>query len=500
MPVKILLIEDNPDHILLTKRILSKAGADYQIDVVSEARKGIDKIFQKDYDLVLCDYRLPDYSALDILKEIRGKGKDLPFVVITSSGSEKIAVEAMKEGAYDYVVKDLQYQDVLPVVIQRSLSRYEAKKDKERLERELRESNEKLRQMYEVKSNFTSMVSHELRTPLTAIKEGIAIVLDGIAGEINSEQREFLETAKRNVDRLNRLINDVLDFSKLESKKMVFKMYDCDINEIIREVVRVHKPVAEEKGIYLKAELDSQMPEIKVDPDRINQVLNNLITNAIKFTNSGGITVSASKDERQGAVTVCVEDTGEGIKQEDLPRLFQKFQQLTRHKGGTGLGLAICKEIVESHGGRIWVESELGKGSRFKFTLPLVRRYKVLVIDDEEIVLDICEDILRRGGYSILRTQEGRQGIRIAETDRPDLIMLDMRLKDTSGYEVIGHLRSKRETSSIPILAITGYREELERIESRKDELDLPWLSKPFERDEFLSKVRSLLTIERNNN
>ena len=467
------------------------------MDYVSEANEGLNKVLQEDYDLILCDYRLPDLSALDILKQIRSRGKDLPFIVITSSGSEKIAVEAMKQGAYDYVIKDSQFQDTLPVVIQRSMERYKAEKDKKRLEEELRESNEKLKQMYAIKSEFTSMVSHELRTPLTAIKEGIAIVLDGAAGEINAEQREILDIAKRNVDRLNRLINDVLDFSKLESKKLVFKINRGNINEIIDEVMSIQRPVAEEKGLYLRAELDPDIPRIEFDPDRINQVLNNLVTNAIKFTSAGGITISVSK--RENTIIVCVKDTGEGIKKDDLPKLFQKFQQLSRRNQrgivGTGLGLAICKQIIEQHGGRIWVESQYGRGSEFKFVLPITHRNKILVIDDEEVILDTCEEILKRAGYIVLRAQEGMRGIQMARTDKPDLIMLDMRLKDTSGYEVIGRIRSSKETQDIPILAITGYREEIEKIKNQREELALPWLSKPFNREEFLSKIRSLLGL-----
>ncbi|MFQ5867779.1 MAG: response regulator [bacterium] len=495
--MKILLIEDNPDHALLTKRVLEKASQGYQVNSAREAEEGLRRIIEESYDLVLCDYRLPSLSALDVLKKMREKGQDLPFIVVTSSGSEKIAVELMKEGAYDYVVKDLSYEDTLPIVIQRAIDRYNAKKEKERLEKELRESNEKLKEMYTIKSEFTSMVSHELRTPLTAIKEGITIVLDGSAGGINADQREFLNIAKRNVDRLKRIIDDVLDFSKVESKKMVFKIQRCDINEIINEVVNTQKAVAGEKGLYLRTGLDSNMPRIEFDLDRISQVLNNLISNAIKFTETGGITVLSTKDQEQNIIQVCVKDTGEGIKKDDLPKLFQKFQQLRRagqrKTGGTGLGLAICKEIIEQHGGRIWGESEYGKGSEFKFILPTKRRYKILVIDDEEVTLDICEKFLKKSRYIILRSKKGMEGLKAAQANTPDLIVLDIRLNDISGYEVIGRLRSNKETASIPILAISGYADEIAKIENHKEELALPWIIKPFNNEEFLLKVKALL-------
>ncbi|MFH1338400.1 MAG: PAS domain S-box protein, partial [Candidatus Omnitrophota bacterium] len=154
MPIKIFLIEDNSDHILLTKRILQRADNSYQLDCASDAKEGLNKIFSHDYDVILCDYRMSELNALDILKEIKGRGKDLPFIVITSSGNEKIAVEAMKQGAYDYVVKDISYEDTLPVIIQRTIERYEAKKEKERVEAALRASEERFRSLIQNSSDI----------------------------------------------------------------------------------------------------------------------------------------------------------------------------------------------------------------------------------------------------------------------------------------------------------------------------------------------------------
>jgi len=382
-------------------------------------------------------------------------------------------------------------------VIERAMDRYRAKKEKEGLEEELKKSNKELQEMYEIKSSFTSMVSHELRTPLTAIKEGIAIVLDGSAGEINGQQKEFLDMARKNVERLKRLIDDVLDFSKLESKKMELKMSQADINELIREIAEPQKMVAQEKGLYVKAEICPEVPPIEFDRDRIAQVLNNLISNAIKFTESGGVTVSEVLGTQENTITVCVKDTGEGIKKEDLPKLFQKFQQLEgahgRKSGGTGLGLAICKQIIEQHGGRIWVESEFGLGTAVKFTLPLKRNYKVLIIDDEQVVLDACGLILEKSGFAVIRSKEGLEGIKEAQAQKPDSIVLDMRLGDINGYEVIGRLRSNKETAHIPILAISGYEEELGKIKASEGELALPWISKPFNSEDFIAKVEALV-------
>jgi signal transduction histidine kinase len=241
---------------------------------------------------------------------------------------------------------------------------------------DLTEAKRKIDESMQIKSEFTSMVSHELRTPLTAIKEGIGIVLDGSAGQINVDQKDFLETAKRNVDRLARLINDVLDFQKLESGKMDFNIQENDLNELVKESYETMKPQADSKNIQLDLNLAQNLPQLNFDKDKIAQVMTNLINNAIKFTDKGSIKISTILGNN--TVKVSIEDTGPGIKKEDIPKLFQRFQQLgeyhERKVASSGLGLAICKEIIEIHKGKIWVESEFGKGSIFYFVLPIKER------------------------------------------------------------------------------------------------------------------------------
>ncbi|MDD5439513.1 MAG: ATP-binding protein, partial [Candidatus Omnitrophica bacterium] len=201
----------------------------------------------------------------------------------------------------------------------------------------------------EVKSRFTSMVSHELRTPLTAIKESISLVLDGTTGALNDEQKDFLEMSKRNVDRLARLINDVLEYQKLESGKLVFTIEEHDINEVIKEVQDMMLSAAKPKGLAIILDLDGTLPNVKFDRDKMIQVLTNLVNNALKFTDKGSITLISRK--MGNVVRLTVKDTGPGIRNEDIPKLFTAFEQLEKGKdrktGGTGLGLAISKENVD---------------------------------------------------------------------------------------------------------------------------------------------------------
>ena len=364
-------------------------------------------------------------------------------------------------------------------------------------ENTLKESTKKIRQMYEIKSEFTSMVSHELRTPLTAIKEGIAIVLEGATGEINEDQREFLDMAKRNVDRLKRLIDDVLDFAKLESKKLEFRMRLGNINDAVVEVVQVHSPVAKEKGLYLKDEQAKDLPLIEFDLDRMLQVMNNLISNAIKFTDSGGITVSTSHDCDNNSVIISVKDTGMGIKEEDLPKLFQKFQQLgglnQRKTGGTGLGLAISKQIIEQHKGLVEIESEYGKGTLFKVILPVAPKQTILVIDDEEDLLDLCRINLREAGYNVFTSTTGQQGFLVAAEKKPDLVISDIRLKDMNGLEMVGWLKSDKAAQNIPVLLMSGFGDEISRMEKLPKDLAMPWIAKPFTTEQLIVQIKKIL-------
>ena len=239
---------------------------------------------------------------------------------------------------------------------------------------ELKKAQKQAKDAIEMKAKFVSTASHELRTPLTAIKESINIVHSEMTGQINDEQKEFLGIAKENVDRLARLINDVLDFQKMSAGKMDFVMKPNNINDLVKQVALIMKPLTNEKGLYLNMELDDNIKCFNFDSDKIIQVLTNLINNSIKFTDQGGIKITTSIQNQ--TVITSIEDTGPGIQKKDIPRLFNEFEQLEttdskRKTGGTGLGLAICKKIIENHNGNIWATSEFGKGTIFNFQLPM---------------------------------------------------------------------------------------------------------------------------------
>jgi len=238
---------------------------------------------------------------------------------------------------------------------------------------ERKRAEEELKETMEMKAQFISTVSHELRTPLTSMKEAVIIVLDGLAGKINKDQKHFLDIAKRNIDRLARLIDDVLDFQKLSAGKMKFDLQQRNLATTAEEAYTTMRPQASKSGVDLALDVEPNLPGAIYDNDRILQALINLLSNAIKFTPTGG-RVLLSACRREEHLVVKVADTGLGIPKEELPKIFDRFYRVHRpgrEIKGTGLGLAIVSRIVAGHGGRIEVESELDKGTTFTVLLPL---------------------------------------------------------------------------------------------------------------------------------
>ncbi len=235
---------------------------------------------------------------------------------------------------------------------------------------ELKEKNQQLEELDKLKTEFIFTVSHELRTPLTTIREGVALVLDRELGPLTEEQIDMLSTVLEDVDRLTRIVSDFLDFSRIESGRLVLDIREVSVRDMVEQAVRSLQPLAEVKGIELRSECEDLL--CQCDRDRILQVLLNLIGNAIKFTEMGYVQVRSFSQGNE--IWFCVEDTGPGVPDEFKEKIFDKFFQVGRGdrpgSQGTGLGLPISKGLIELHGGQIWVEDREGGGSRFYFIIP----------------------------------------------------------------------------------------------------------------------------------
>jgi len=358
--IRVLVVDDDEVDCRMAKRALNDCPypVKFAIDTEGTLSKALDKLGAAQYDVALLDLGLPDSTGLDTVKKAIGAAGDVPIVVLTGLADDKTGLSAIDAGAADYLVKDPSIGGMLGRTLLHALERKKV---------EL-----KLKKAMEARADLVNMVSHDLRIPLTAIKEGIDIVLGGDAGAVNDEQKDFLDLAKRNVDRLTRLITDFLDFQKIEADKQQFNIQQNDVNELIRDVHRTMEPVAKQKGLDFRVELDERLPRTDFDYDGITRVVTNLVSNALKFTARGGIVIRTRKDGN--TIIVAVSDTGCGISADDLKILFEKYGKIrsttVKDVESTGLGLAISKQIVEYHRGKIWAESELGRGSTFYFYLP----------------------------------------------------------------------------------------------------------------------------------
>ncbi|MBY0492906.1 MAG: response regulator [Cyanobacteria bacterium] len=338
----------------------------------------------------------------------------------------------------------------------------------------------KMREVDRMKDEFVSIVSHELRTPLTSIRGSVQLVLDDDKSFADEEHRTLLQIALNNCERLVRIINDILDVSKIESGNLTLRKKPAHIADLIRQSVEVVAGPARTSGVTLEVTVPANIRPVMVDPDRIVQALVNLLSNAVKFAPTAStVTVTATGSDHM--VTIAVADHGEGIAPENLNRLFRKFQQVdsssSRRKGGTGLGLAITKALVEQHGGRIFVDSELNKGTRFSFTLPAATAEeaaslapvaaktdgsarlaprRVLIVDDDDDFRGLMKAQLSHAGYTVLDARDAASAFQIARTTIPDVITVDLLMPGIDGWSFIDQLRQEEGLANIPIIVVSG--------------------------------------------
>jgi signal transduction histidine kinase/CheY-like chemotaxis protein len=349
-----------------------------------------------------------------------------------------------------------------------------------RLYQEAVDTAERLREVDRLKSQFLANMSHELRTPLNSIIGFSRVILKGIDGPVTDQQQEDLEAIHNSGQHLLGLINDILDISKIEAGKMELSFGEVDLEGVIEGVMSTAIALVKDKPVDLQHSVADDLPTIKADERRVRQVLLNLVSNSAKFTEEGFIRVEAELDAAEEQAIVSVIDTGSGIPQEKIEEIFQPFTQVdgssTRKHGGTGLGLAITNSFVEMHGGELWVESEVGEGSTFYFSLPvegpsapeeeedqaeekqvidatLEEEGKlVLCVDDDEGVLTLFRRYLRKQGYQIVGLTDSSRVLQEAKRLRPYAITLDVMMPEKDGWEVIRDLKEDPETRDIPVI------------------------------------------------
>jgi PAS domain S-box-containing protein len=355
------------------------------------------------------------------------------------------------------------------------------------------------------KTEFVSMVSHELRTPMTSIKGYADLLMMRSVGPVTEGQERFLKIIRSNVDRLTNLVDDLLDISRIESGRLDLKREPMDVEGVVERVITSLGARAEQGDLLLQSEMPGEalrLPMVFADPDRVVQILTNLVGNACQYTPAGGrIVVSARAVGDQ--VRVAVRDTGIGIALENQDKVFERFfradDPLVQGSPGTGLGLPIVKSLVEMHGGEIWVESELGEGSTFTFTLPAVEARaahvpeptpkKILVIEDDPDVARLIQIHLSGDRRQVLVAHRGHDGLEIARRENLDLITLDIMLPDINGFDLLDTLKAETATRDVPVIIVSVISDRQEGL--RLGAVD--YVTKPIDEEKLLKSVRKAL-------
>lgn len=372
--------------------------------------------------------------------------------------------------------------------------------------KESKRSNEdvkfKFKKLKNSQESFASTVSHELKTPLTAIGTALEILKREGLERLNESQKNYFQKAVNNTKRLSRLIGSVLNVSQIESGKKTLNIKSTNINNIIRDVVDIEKFSAQKKDLELIVQLEDGLPAAEVDIEGVDQVLTNLIENAIKFTEKGKIFVISKSNPEKNYIEVVIRDTGEGIEHKDYLNVFDRFKQLQKPEdvktGGVGLGLSICKRIISLHNGIIWVDSEKTKGSSFIFRVP-IRLKKglingsvakpVLIVEDEKDLVEMIQHQLENEGYNVVVAYDGVQALEKIKEIEPGLILLDINLPKMSGLEFYSKICTAHGRAPYPVIVMTA-RSSLEKT-FEDIEVD-GFLAKPFEIDDLINKVNHI--------
>ena len=560
-PARILVVDDESDLEILFRQMFRREirRGDLSFSFVHNGQMALDKLTaDPDFEVVLSDIRMPHMDGLTLLSELNQRYPLLKAVMVTAYGDMENIRKAMNGGAFDFISKPIQYNDLKTTIEKtlwhvrdlRELNR--ARQEKERAQAQL---VAKLRKLDKMKDEFLANTSHELRTPLNGIIGIVESLINGVTGAITEETSANLQLVLGSGRRLSHLVNELLDFSKLKSGRIELEPKPLDIYAIIEQALTLSGPQASEKGIVLSNEIPAKTAPVLGDENRIQQIVLNLIGNAVKFTKTGSVIV---RSENQGDfLAISIIDTGIGIPKEKQSDIFEAFQQgegsIARQFGGTGLGLSISRKLVRLHGGSLKVISKEGDGSTFTFTLPLadktatlqpaqeddallanlfddvaeiageissgslieekpepavlppenaaallaegnIQHFKIMVVDDNPTNLQVLVNHLR--DYRVARATNGRDALEMLfeSGERFDLILLDVMMPEMSGYEVCKKIRTIYKPTELPVLLLTA-KNQIKDLVAGLESGANDYITKPFAMEELRARVKTHLHL-----
>ncbi len=522
---RLMVVDDEESLRITTAAILEKEG--YTVDVASSGNEAVALLAKADYDLVLTDLHMEGGEGLMVLNEIRRNAPLTISVVLTGFASVESAIAALQEGAYDYLVKPCDIE-TMKHTIRRGvehrrlmLAEQKARADLEQLnldlekrivERtaELTRLNAELAEANRAKDVFLATLSHELRTPLTPVVGWIKLLRSGNLDTKSIAQA--LDAIERNAWLQARLIDDLLDTSRIATGKLQFEPRPTDLNAAVQAALDTVRAMAASRNIELAISLAPSTLVVMGEPVRLQQIAWNLVSNAIKFTEPRGqVTVTTEVDGLEARLVVS--DTGVGIAPDFLQHVFDRFRQAdgstSRRHGGLGLGLAIADALAKMHGGRLEVQSDgVGKGSCFTFRIGLVaaesiapekteskprslKDLNVLVVEDSEDTLLLLSTMFSRAGAHVILASSAAEALDTASSNPPDIIISDIGMPEIDGYEFLQQLKQIPGMDGVPAIAISGYASE----EDRRKALNVGYLAlmpKPINVDALFDLIHDL--------